>query len=75
MTRPKCGRIQGARTVQDVACGQGVWRGLGSAGYSVSRRVAVIVEPAQVARIYPPLMSAYGLTFREQEVTRLVLPD
>jgi DNA-binding CsgD family transcriptional regulator len=38
-----------------------------------SRRVAVIVEPAHTARIAPLLMSAYGLTEREQEVTRLVL--
>ena len=34
---------------------------------------AVIVEPAHPARITPLLMSAYGLTEREQEVTRLVL--
>ena len=38
-----------------------------------TRRVAVIVEPAHPARITPLLMSAYGLTEREQEVTRLVL--
>jgi DNA-binding CsgD family transcriptional regulator len=38
-----------------------------------SRRVAVIVEPAHPARITPLLMAAYGLTGREQEVTRLVL--
>ena len=37
------------------------------------RRVAVIVEPAHPARITPLLMAAYGLTEREQEVTRLVL--
>jgi len=36
-------------------------------------RIAVIVEPAQPARIAPLLMSAYGLTDREQDVTRLVL--
>jgi len=40
---------------------------------SRSRRAAVIVEPAHPARITPLLMSAYGLTEREQEVTRLVL--
>lgn len=40
---------------------------------SSSRRVAVIVESAHPARIAPLLMSAYGLTDREQEVTRLVL--
>jgi DNA-binding CsgD family transcriptional regulator len=38
-----------------------------------ARRVAVIVEPAHPARITPLLMAAYGLTEREQDVTRLVL--
>src|SRR5215210_6093812 len=38
-----------------------------------NRRVALIVEPAHPARIAPLLMSAYGLTEREQDVTRLVL--
>lgn len=38
-----------------------------------SRRVAVIVEPAHPARIAPLLMSAYGLTERERDLTRLVL--
>jgi len=38
-----------------------------------SQRIAVIVEPAHIARIAPLLMSAYGLTEREQDVTRLVL--
>jgi DNA-binding CsgD family transcriptional regulator len=37
------------------------------------QRVAVIVEPAHPARISPLLMSAYRLTEREQELTRLVL--
>jgi DNA-binding CsgD family transcriptional regulator len=37
------------------------------------RRVAVIVEPAHPARIAPLLMSVYGLTEREQDITRLVL--
>jgi DNA-binding CsgD family transcriptional regulator len=36
-------------------------------------RVAVIVEPAHPARVASLLMAAYGLTEREQEVTRLVL--
>jgi DNA-binding CsgD family transcriptional regulator len=43
---------------------------LASAG---PRRVAIIVEPAHPARIYPLLMSAYGLTERERDVTRLIL--
>lgn len=38
-----------------------------------NKRVAVIVERAHPARIAPLLMSAYGLTEREQDVTRLVL--
>ena len=38
-----------------------------------ARRVAVIMEPAHPARITPLLMAAYGLTAREEEVTRLVL--
>jgi DNA-binding CsgD family transcriptional regulator len=38
-----------------------------------SQRVAVIVEPAHPSRIAPLLMSAYGLTKREQQLTRLVL--
>ena len=36
-------------------------------------RVAVIIEPAQPARIAPLLMAAYGLTDREQDVTSHVL--
>jgi DNA-binding CsgD family transcriptional regulator len=38
-----------------------------------ARRVAVIIESAQPARIASLLMAAYGLSEREQEVTRLVL--
>ena len=38
-----------------------------------ARRVAVIVEPGHPDRITPLLMAAYGLTEREQDVTRLVL--
>lgn len=37
------------------------------------RRVAVIIEPAHPARISSLLMAVYGLTEREQDVTRLVL--
>jgi DNA-binding CsgD family transcriptional regulator len=43
---------------------------LDSAG---AQRVAVIVEPAHPARLYPLLMAAFGLTERERDVTRLVL--
>ena len=42
-------------------------------GSDRSRRIAVIVEPAHPARIYPLLMSVYGLTERERDVTRMVL--
>jgi DNA-binding CsgD family transcriptional regulator len=38
-----------------------------------SHRVAVIVEPAHPARLYPLLEAAYQLTPRERDVTRLVL--
>lgn len=38
-----------------------------------ARRIAVIIEPDHPARIASLLMAAYGLTEREQEVTRLVL--
>jgi DNA-binding CsgD family transcriptional regulator len=38
-----------------------------------ARRAAVIIEAAHPARISPLLMSVYGLTEREQDVTRLVL--
>jgi DNA-binding CsgD family transcriptional regulator len=37
------------------------------------RRVAVIIEPAHPARIFPLLMSSYGLTDRERDVVELVL--
>ncbi len=37
------------------------------------RRIGVIIEPAAPARLAPLLMSAYGLTPREQDVTRRVL--
>lgn len=42
-------------------------------GTNGTSRVAVIVQPAHPDRIAPLLMSIYGLTGREQEVTQLVL--
>jgi DNA-binding CsgD family transcriptional regulator len=65
----------GAVALARVLTSSGTWvvlhgATLMSAG---SRRVAIIVEPAHPARIAPLLMSAYGLTEREQDVTRLVL--
>lgn len=42
-------------------------------GTNGSSRVTVIIQPAHPDRIAPLLMSIYGLTPREQEVTRLVL--
>jgi len=65
----------GQVAVSRVLSQAGIWvvlhgASLVSAG---AHRVAVIVEPAHPARIAPLLMSAYGLTEREQEVTRLVL--
>ena len=44
-----------------------------SLGTDRASRIAVIVEPAHPARIYPLLMAAYGLTEREQDVIRLIL--
>ena len=65
----------GSVAVSRVLSRSGTWVVLHGATLvaSGSRRVAVIVEPAHPARITPLLMSAYGLTEREQEVTRLVL--
>lgn len=65
----------GEVTVSRVLSRNGTWvilhgACLVSAG---ARRVAVIVEPAHPARIFPLLMSAYALTERERDVTRLVL--
>lgn len=65
----------GEVTVSRVLSRGGTWVILHGACLvsSGARRVAVIVEPAHPARIYPLLMSAYGLTEREKDVTRLVL--
>ncbi len=61
--------------VARVLSRSGIWVVLHGAALVAngSRRVAVIIEPAQPARISELLMSAYGLTDREQDVTRLVL--
>ena len=62
--------------VSRVLADSGVWIVLHGATLVTGggpRRVAVIVEPAHPARIASLLMSAYGLTDREQDVTRLVL--
>jgi DNA-binding CsgD family transcriptional regulator len=66
---------RGGAAVSRVLSRNGVWVVLHGAALisGGSRRVAVIVEPAHPARIFPLLMSAYGLTIREQEVTRLIL--
>jgi DNA-binding CsgD family transcriptional regulator len=65
----------GEIAVSRVLARSGIWVVLHGVSLVASgpRRVAVIVEPAHPARITPLLMSAYGLTEREQEVTRLVL--
>jgi DNA-binding CsgD family transcriptional regulator len=71
--RTRSGEVAVAR----VLSRSGIWMVLHGAsltsGAGASRRVAVIVEPAHPARIYPLLMSAYGLTAREQDITRLIL--
>jgi DNA-binding CsgD family transcriptional regulator len=70
----------GATTSGDVAVARvlsrgGAWIVLHGAPLVAGpeRRVAVIVEPAHPARIFPLLMSAYGLTAREKEIVGLVL--
>ena len=65
--------VPGEVAVARVLSRSGTWVVLHGAALVTdgARRVAVIVEPAHPARISPLLMSAYGLTQREQEVTRL----
>ena len=65
----------GEIAVSRVLSRSGTWIVLHGASLVVagSRRVAVIVEPAHPASISALLMSAYGLSEREQDVTRLVL--
>jgi DNA-binding CsgD family transcriptional regulator len=63
-------------SVARVLSRRGTWivlHGAPLTGADGERRVAVIVEPAQPARIYPLLMAAYRLTERERDVTRLIL--
>lgn len=65
----------GEIAVARARCDSGAWVALHGAVMAspTGRRVAVIVEPARGARIATLLMSAYGLTEREREVTRAVL--
>jgi DNA-binding CsgD family transcriptional regulator len=51
----------------------GTWVVLHGASLGTGRRIAVIVEPAHPAHIYPLLMAAYGLTERERDITGLIL--
>jgi DNA-binding CsgD family transcriptional regulator len=61
--------------VSRVRARSGVWVVLHGAvmGSGAARRIAVIVEPARGARVSGLLMSAYGLTERERDITRAVL--
>jgi DNA-binding CsgD family transcriptional regulator len=65
----------GEVAVARVLSRSGTWIALHGASLVAdgARRVAVIVEPGHPDRITPLLMAAYGLTEREQDVTRLVL--
>lgn len=67
--------ISGEVALARVLCRSGYWIVLhGTALVGNGKpRAAVIIEAAHPARIVPLLMNAYGLTEREQEVTRLVL--
>jgi DNA-binding CsgD family transcriptional regulator len=69
------GESPGEVAVARVRSRSGRWMVLHGAPLAADRgrRVAVIVEPARGARITPLLMAAYGLTEREQDVTRRVL--
>lgn len=62
-------------TLSRVLSRTGIWMVLHAARLvdNGAPRVAVIIEAAHPARIYPLLMSAYRLTERERDVTRLVL--
>ncbi len=67
--------VAGEVAVARVLSKTGTWIVLHGASLVADgrRRAAVIIEPAHPARITPLLMSAYSLTDREQQVTRLVL--
>lgn len=62
-------------TVARVLSRSGTWLVLHGAclNSTANQRIAVIVEPAHPDRIFPLLMSAYGLTHRERDITQLVL--
>jgi DNA-binding CsgD family transcriptional regulator len=62
-------------TVARVPTASGTWAVLHGARLEEQGepRVAVIIELAHPARLYPLLMAAYQLTEREQDVTRAVL--
>lgn len=65
----------GELAVSRVRARSGMWVVLHGAVMvtDTARRIAVIVEPARGARVSALLMSAYGLTERERDVTRAVL--
>ncbi len=69
------GQPDAGTALSRVRCRSGSWVVLHGAGLvsDGQPRVAVIVQPADPARVTPLLMSAYGLTDREQEVTLAVL--
>lgn len=62
-------------TVARVLSRSGAWVVLHGACLDSTghRRIAIIIEPAAPGRLYPLLMSAYGLTEREKDITRMVL--
>ncbi|MER6938230.1 helix-turn-helix transcriptional regulator [Nocardioides sp. NPDC127514] len=66
---------RGEIAVSRVLSRTGIWVVLHGARLTSTGdpRIAIIIEPANPGRLYPLLMSAYGLTEREKEVTRLVL--
>jgi DNA-binding CsgD family transcriptional regulator len=73
--RPASGDTAGDPPFARVLSRSGTWITLHGTALVTddSRRAAVIIEPAHPTRISPLLMSAYGLTPRERDITRLVL--